>query len=872
MWHVSISEIECERGLTSQYSVDRAETGISGQDQDRAQTRTPGQSTDRAQAEPGQSTDIPQIDCEEREGLLPAESYQLEELRQELQKQQRVAQSAQRAAERANISLKRVRREKAALQKKKKNMDNKLSKVFTEDQIKALGRGNTRGMRWSNNTIKKALQIRFAAGPTGYKTLLDLQIPLPAIRTLQRRLQRVKFEPGILEEVFAFLKLKAAGMSELERECVLTLDEMAITPSVELHMGSGQLYGDVTLPLHTGPATHALVFMLAGTTTRWKQVVAFHYSGNSTQGTVYKPITLDIIRRAAAIGLHVISVTTDMGSPKRAMWKAFGVDHNTTCVPHPLTPDRQLFFMPDVPHLVKNLRNALVHGHTLTLPNEVVEKNNLPSNQVSLDHIKDLISFQEGMALKIAPNLSRKSIELTHFEKMKVGPAMNLFSHSTSAGLKYMVQKEGRPQYHLTTAWFLEQVNHWFDLMSSRHPSMALSRLKMEEYEKAKVFLNDMVHLFCKIKIGTGGWKPIQTGVVMATRSILAIQEEMLARGHKFVLTARFTQDCLENVFSCVRYRNPAPTPVEFHQALRLISVGQFLTTVKSGSYQDDDNNFLVDFLDTVEPTEMTRVRVRVEELLEDRAASDSEFTKTEKNVLFFLAGYIAHKVNKYGKICNDCKTAVTDSECASVAEEDSTLLALKEYKSGALCRPSPEVLDLVHQVEHLFRRNRNCMKLQNAVGFLERESLAFTSLLPSCHGVHQKIIKRFIRLRLRIESKKIRDERKKVKSGHHGSKSQTKKANRNGSSLAASTAPVISKPPTAPRLSNTLLVAMEAVGIPVVHPNTATPVSLISAPSSSTHPSSMPPPHHSSKQHSSAQEFTSQTLSAQTHGGPFCK
>ena len=54
----------------------------------------------------------------------------------------------------------------------------------------------------------------------------------------------------------------------------MTMDEMAITPSVELDMITGKLYSDVTLPGHTGVATHACVFMLAGNTTRWKQVVA----------------------------------------------------------------------------------------------------------------------------------------------------------------------------------------------------------------------------------------------------------------------------------------------------------------------------------------------------------------------------------------------------------------------------------------------------------------------------------------------------------------------------------------------------------------------------------------------------------------------
>ncbi|KAJ4923399.1 hypothetical protein JOQ06_000732 [Pogonophryne albipinna] len=71
--------------------------------------------------------------------------------------------------------------------------------------------------------------------------------------------------------------------------------------------------------------------------------------------------------------------------------------------------------------------------------------------------------------------------------------------------------------------------------MSSHHPITALSRLKMEEYQKAITFLQDIVHLFRGIKIGQkGGWKPVQTGVIMATTSIVAIQEEMLTQGPRF--------------------------------------------------------------------------------------------------------------------------------------------------------------------------------------------------------------------------------------------------------------------------------------------------------------------------------------------------
>lgn len=50
-----------------------------------------------------------------------------------------------------------------------------------------------------------------------------------------------------------------------ERDCVLLLDEMSITPRVEFNMSTGSMLGEVTLPGHRGRATHALVFMLSGT-------------------------------------------------------------------------------------------------------------------------------------------------------------------------------------------------------------------------------------------------------------------------------------------------------------------------------------------------------------------------------------------------------------------------------------------------------------------------------------------------------------------------------------------------------------------------------------------------------------------------------
>ncbi|CAM4571720.1 unnamed protein product [Leuciscus chuanchicus] len=591
----------------------------------------------------------------------------------------------------------------------------------------------------------------------------QMQIPLPNIRTLQRRMQHVKLEPGVLGEVFDMLRLKAGGMSEMERECVLSLDEMSITPGVELHMGTGKLFGNITLPDHEGQATHALVFMLAGVTTRWKQVVAYHYSGNSTKGAVYRPIIVSIVEAAASVGRHVLNITTDMGSPNRAMWKSFGVTCDKPWIQHPVEPNQRLHFMPDVPHLIKNLKSAIIRGHIITIPQDVVEKEQLASNEVSVAPLKDLVSFQEGMALKLAPNLSRGVLEPSPFEKMKVSSAMHVFSKSTSAALRYMVEEECRPESYLTTSWFLEKMDHWFDLMSSCNVVTALGHFKMEEYEKAISFLRDSIHLFQSLKISTqGSWKP----------------------------------------------RNSVPTPVEFHYALRAVTVGQFLSTTHTGSYLDDASDNLADFLDTQNSSCSASEVVRVEQLLDP---SPPDLTKTESCVLYHLAGYIVKRVIGFS-LCGECQCALVE-KVTNTTNERALLLELKEFKRGALYRPSDEVFTLLRNVEQLFRlqTSDSLMESSNVVAQLEREAMSLDSNLPSCHELKKKILSTYIRLRLRIQSKCIRAERKvnNRNKGYLGSKSQTKKAI---STQQISSAKVITSRP----LQNTFLVAMDVFGFSI--------------------------------------------------------
>lgn len=496
------------------------------------------------------------------------------------------------------------RQEKGKALMKVKFLKDKVTKVFNENQLESLSRGTNRGMKWSNETIKKALQLRFSCGSTGYNVLLQQQQPLPSLRSLRRRIEFIHMEPGILGEVFSFLQVKVSAMKPEERECCLTLDEMCIQPGLQYDQSSSCLRGDVTLPGHSGVATHALVFMLGGITTRWKQVVAYYFTGNSVEGETLKPVVLDILQRAKDVGLHISTVTSDMGSANRALMRSFGIICVRDCkvvnkIPHPCNKDEFLYFMHDVPHIVKNLWASLVRGNMIHLGENIAKKFQLPSQDVTVEHVKKLIAFQENKDLKLAPKLKSSHVSPTHFEKMKVSGALTFFSHSVSSALKYLVECEGYDKDLLTTAWFIEMINRWFDIMSSRHPVMALSKINEFSYEKAISHLEEVVCIFNEISVGVKGhWKPFQTGVILSTTTILSLQRDYLSKGHKFLLTSRFTQDCLENLFSSIRLKNPVPSSLEFRQAIKLIAVAQFLKCSNESSYSLDDREYLADFLD----------------------------------------------------------------------------------------------------------------------------------------------------------------------------------------------------------------------------------------------------------------------------------
>ena len=174
-----------------------------------------------------------------------------------------------------------------------------------------------------------------------------------------------------------------------------------------------------------------------------------------------KEIVMAIITKSHETELKILNVTCDMGSCNRAMWREFGIQVGKTgqpvfSVPHPVEPKLKLHFMANVPHVVKNIKVALVNGQQI----------DVDGRYVSIKPVEALAKLQENRELKIAPKLKLKLKQLqapSLFDKMKVSNATNIISNSVAKGLEFMVANKLMDEELVEaagdTAWLISLLN-----------------------------------------------------------------------------------------------------------------------------------------------------------------------------------------------------------------------------------------------------------------------------------------------------------------------------------------------------------------------------------------------------------------------------
>ncbi|KAL1380514.1 hypothetical protein pipiens_014134, partial [Culex pipiens pipiens] len=459
---------------------------------------------------------------------------------------------------------------------KESSNEQKLIKLFHKNQSDVLLGRITRVQKWSKEMVLEGLKVRFVCG-SGYDTIRQLPyVVLPSYRSLTERLQSIHFDTGYLREFHEFLKIKVPTMSDDELDCGGVLDEVSIDEGEDLCSSNHKNFGKTTLPPSDDLATHAIVFMLVGIKVRWKQVIAYDFTGNSIPKGALKSRVDTIIQECESIGLRIHFFTADYGAANRTMWHDYGVSTKKdslsaiSAIPHPVAPGRTLEFIPDPVHVFKNIVQGWLSNSVLKLPDWYVSLRSLNSNIVDTAHLTRLVQTEQNQRVKMAYNLMPADVDFEHLkisnvDKMKVSNSTKYCNNHLAAALNVLADQTGELCLK-TTAAFIADLVLWYEAGAEGH------------------------------------WKPWQFAFVMSTTAVLRLARMLIEeKGYSEVFCSRFDQNCLESLFSVVRSKQKRPTALQFRCHLRTIAISQYMREVPGSSYDMDEGSYLNNFMDYVD-------------------------------------------------------------------------------------------------------------------------------------------------------------------------------------------------------------------------------------------------------------------------------
>jgi len=313
---------------------------------------------------------------------------------------------------------------------------------------------NPQGYRWSVKVKLFSLQLHYKS-PAVYRFVAQ-HLVLPSLSTLNKFVSNAvgKLEAGFSDVMMNLLKLRLNDLSLIDCHCAIVFDEMALKCQLTYDKHRARIVGytdDGKL------ATHALVFMVRGLRTKWKQAIAFFFTHNTVAASQLAELITTCIAKVAGIGLSVRCIVCDQGATNVAAIKKLGF----LCESPYLSTDvvtNKVYVVFDVPHIVKNVRNNL-QRHDIRVGD---------SSTASWKHVEQFYQIDKMSAIRLAPKLTDRHLDLTSASKMRVSLAAQVLSHSVAAGMHMRIMTKELGADAAGTADFIESMDKLFDLLNSR--------------------------------------------------------------------------------------------------------------------------------------------------------------------------------------------------------------------------------------------------------------------------------------------------------------------------------------------------------------------------------------------------------------------
>jgi len=649
---------------------------------------------------------------------------------------------------------------------------------FFMSQMKAFKKKRAQSMRWSEKDKLLALAVYYQGLKT-YKFLSNL-FKLPSVSSLRRWMSHINLSPGISNDILKILNRKLCNMTEMDKLCVLTFDEMSVKTALRYDTVSDQFVGleDYGNGCRGhGLASQALVVMIRGLTSKWKQAVGYYLACGGTKSSMLQSIVSNSIDLVTKAGGCIKMIVCDQGANNRAFYSMIGVT-----VEHPYfehSSGQRIFCMFDPPHLFKSVRNNL-----LKYVFQIGENN----QYVDWKYIQQFYDCDSKQALRLCPKLTMQHMEVTNFSKMKVSYAVQVFSKSVAAGIDTYVSLKALPEAASHTAKFLDMMDKLIDTFNSRSQYAGMLKPHKNAISSNSVHISFLQNALDWV----GQWKPIGArsalpcihGLKLSISALLHIWENVSTYHNlKFLMTSRLNQDCLENLFSVIRQAGGCrdnPNAEQFGQALRQCAVKSLLVVPKTANCAVDSDVLLTSMADLScnketpnpsNPTVLLDMTCECEEqttkkqlhiLPEELDVQDLQSNATDDNIVTYISGYLIRKISAVHN-CSDASCSLVNLESNSAMFEQQSqafmyhkALLRERGDFGGLKCPSEIFVSFVTEMESIFRKEIN--KMYHTTGIYRRlvykMDTEISTVLPVCVEAESHLKRLFLVMRLHAACK----------------------------------------------------------------------------------------------------------------------
>ena len=246
----------------------------------------------------------------------------------------------------------------------------------------------------------------------------------------------IDVHPGFNKSILEALQLKVQAMSAQDRIVAVSFDEMAIRGGLMYDEGRDEVDGFADgISKSKELANHALVLMVRGLYSKWKQPVGYFLGSGPMTGQDLKMLLLECIDKLTNIGLTVIICVCDQGSNNQNLFATQLGSSETK--PFFMHNSRKVFTLFDPPHLLKNVRNNLKkHGFMLG------------ETEILWDHVVAFYEADSSKPIRMAPKLTKTHITLPPFKPLRVCLAAHVLSHTVATGMALM------SQWNIIPGWY----------------------------------------------------------------------------------------------------------------------------------------------------------------------------------------------------------------------------------------------------------------------------------------------------------------------------------------------------------------------------------------------------------------------------------